>query len=104
MIDVEKVAETLKIDEDKVFEALPAMATILEKSELVDYAESLGQLTSAVGFKLMIRIVSRMKQYEEEVDDVLSLLFNVDAATLTSKEKMTLFKKILTEKDIFTFF
>jgi len=99
-----EIAEKLKLDEDKVFEALPAIAYIVEKSELIDYAQELGSMTSANGFKLMMRVVSRMKQYQNEVDEVLTLLFNVDAKTLSGSDKMKLLKKILTEKDVADFF
>lgn len=104
MINVEKIASTLKLDESKVFEALPAMATIIEKSDIIDYATELGDMNTSNGLKIMVRIVARMKQYEEEINDVLSILFNVDASSMTSAEKMKLLTKILTEKDVADFF
>ena len=103
-IDVEQVASTLKLDTEKVFEALPAIATIIEKSELIDYAQELGEMNSANGFKLMVRVVSKMKEYQEEIDDVLSIMFNVKASEMTNAEKMKLLTKILTEKDLNDFF
>lgn len=104
MINVEQLAKNLKLDESKVYEALPAMCTIIEKAELVDYATALGTMTNATGYKLMIRLISRMKDYEQELEEVLDLLFNVDIKNASNKEKMELLMKLLTEKEVSDFF
>ena len=104
MISIEDVAKSLKIDESKAYEALPAVCTILEKSELVDYIQTLGTIDQAAGMKIIVRIVARMKEYEAEIQEVLEILFGVDISTMSGSEKMELIKAILLDKDLTDFF
>ena len=105
MIDVNVISKALKIDKAKAFEALPSVAVILEKSELIDLIVSFkGKIGQAEGFKIVTRIVSRMKLYQDEIDEVLSIMFNIPVGELDNAQKMELIQKILVEKDLDEFF
>lgn len=108
-MDIDKVAEALKLDTDKVFQALPAIAVIVEKSDIIDMTVKIskannGVINKAAGMKIAVRLLSRMKEYENEVDEVLTVLFNQDVSKMTTSEKGKLIKEILLNKDIDDFF
>lgn len=109
MISVEQISKALKINKEKAFEALPAVAVIIEEAELIDYVTELlaknnNRLGQKEGFKIAVRVTSRMKKYPAEVDEVLTIMFDVDAKSLSGTEKMQLLQKIIAEKDIAEFF
>ena len=100
MIDVDKLAEGLKIDKSKAFEVMPAVATNIEKAELIDIVSGFKKIGQMEGLKLVTRITSRMKLYHNEIDEVLSVMFNVPVAEMTSAQKFELIQKLITEKDL----
>lgn len=104
-MDISKISKALKVDEDKILEALPAMATIAEEAELIDYIAKLGQpIDSAKAFKIVIRIVARMKSYNQEFDEAISLLFGVEMKEANNADKIKMLKEIMIEKDLTDFF
>lgn len=107
MVNADKIAKTLKIDTEKVFEALPAMSIIIEKADIIEYAvkaKEKGGLTEADGFKIIMRIFSKLKECEKEFNDVFAIIFDVNPLDLTQAEKVTLIKNLLENIDTTVFF
>lgn len=92
---------------EQALEILPLVSTIIEKTQMIDYATKFKKVGQKEGIKIINHMVAHSKSCKEELFEVVATIKGKTIEEVKKQSVIELFndlKEIFAEKDVLDFF